>query len=427
MNRLRLSVSDTKMRMEKSALSVEKCVNFDEAEFLFDATWDGLDKLAVFWRGDEVYQIPLVESNICQIPWELLATKGTIQIGCIGTKPDGTVVTTKTPVTQTVAAGAYREGTAPKEPTPSLYAQISGIVSDYVAKMDEVYAAYRSGALKGEKGDQGDRGEKGDRGEQGLQGVPGIKGDKGDPFTYADFTDAQLAALKGPKGDKGDKGDTGPQGETGPQGPIGPQGPAGAGSGDMLANVYDPQGKAQDVFAYTDDARYEANVYTQGVRDNLTEYFNQQISSVRTTAQNAATTASKAVPKAGGSMTGALYLSEDPTSNYQAATKKYVDSKIAAIPSSDVQIGTHNASGSAHADIRQAIATAESNANQYTDQKIAAIPTPDVSGQIATHNIDTAAHSDIRNAIPVITAGTTDLTAGTSTGTPNSFYFVYET
>ena len=276
---------------------------------------------------------------------------------------------------------------------------------------------------EGSTGPQGPQGEKGDKGEQGERGE---KGDKGDPFTYADFTVEQLALLKGEKGDKGDTGPQGPQGETGPQGPIGPQGPAGAGSGDMLVNVYDPQGKAQDVFAYTDDARYEANVYTQGVRDNLTEYFNQQISSVRTTAQNAATTASKAVPKAGGSMTGALYLSEDPTSNYQAATKKYVDSKIAAIPSSDVQIGTHNTSSLAHADIRQAIATAESNANQYTDQKIAAIPTPDVSGQIATHNTDTAAHSDIRNAIPVITAGTTDLTAGTSPLADGAIYLVYE-
>lgn len=53
MNRLRLSVSDTRLKLLQSALSVEKCVNFDEAEFLFDATWDGLDKLAVFWRGDE--------------------------------------------------------------------------------------------------------------------------------------------------------------------------------------------------------------------------------------------------------------------------------------------------------------------------------------------------------------------------------------
>ena len=49
-----------------------------------------------------------------------------------------------------------------------------------------------------------------------------------------------------PKGDKGDTGDPGPQGIQGPPGP------AGSGSGDMLSNVYDPQGKAQDVFAYAD-------------------------------------------------------------------------------------------------------------------------------------------------------------------------------
>ncbi len=206
MNRLRLLVSDTKMRMEKSALSVEKCVNFDEAEFVFDATWDGFDKLAVFWRGDEVYQIPLTEPNVCMIPWELLATKGTIQIGCIGTKPDGTVVTTKTPVTQTVAGGAYREGTAPTEPTPSLYAQLSGIVSDYIAQVDEVYAAYRNGEFRGEKGE---RGEKGDRGEPGAAGPQGEKGDRGE------------TGEKGDKGDKGEPGIQGVQGERGAKGETG--------------------------------------------------------------------------------------------------------------------------------------------------------------------------------------------------------------
>lgn len=34
---------------------------------------------------------------------------------------------------------------------------------------------------------------------------------------------------------------------------VGPQGPAGAGSGDMLASVYDPQGKRKDIFKYVDD------------------------------------------------------------------------------------------------------------------------------------------------------------------------------
>lgn len=72
---------------------------------------------------------------------------------------------------------------------------------------------------------------------QGIQGVQGPKGDTGDT---------------GPQGMKGDTGDTGPQGVQGPQGPQGPPGPAGSGTGDMLASVYDPQGKAQDIFAYVD-------------------------------------------------------------------------------------------------------------------------------------------------------------------------------
>lgn len=34
----------------------------------------------------------------------------------------------------------------------------------------------------------------------------------------------------------------------------GPPGPAGSGSGDMVASVYDPQGRATDIFAYVDAA-----------------------------------------------------------------------------------------------------------------------------------------------------------------------------
>lgn len=88
---------------------------------------------------------------------------------------------------------------------------------------------------------------------QGVQGIPGPKGERGET------------------GPKGDTGATGPQGETGPQGPQGPrgeQGPAGAGSGDMLASVYDPDGKAQDVFAYADKKGIPIFEAT-GTADNL--------------------------------------------------------------------------------------------------------------------------------------------------------------
>lgn len=55
-------------------------------------------------------------------------------------------------------------------------------------------------------------------------------------------------------GPQGKQGPAGPQGKQGPEGKRGPMGPAGPGTGDMLAMVYDPQGKATDVYKYIDDA-----------------------------------------------------------------------------------------------------------------------------------------------------------------------------
>ena len=101
---------------------------------------------------------------------------------------------------------------------------------------------------------------------------------------------------RGLKGDKGDQGIQGETGQTGPTGPTGATGPAGSsidhiartggtgapgsqdtytiyltdgddsntftvwnghdgtGAGDMVADVYDPQGKRTDIFQYVDDA-----------------------------------------------------------------------------------------------------------------------------------------------------------------------------
>ena len=147
---------------------------------------------------------------------------------------------------------------------------------------------------KGDKGATGETGATGPQGPQGLQGLPGEKGDKGE------------TGATGATGPKGDKGDTGPQGEQGLQGPQGIQGKTGAtgngiasialksgthaagttdtyeitftdgttfdffvyngangtGAGDMLASTYDPQGKAQDIFAYADAKSNKAVAFT---------------------------------------------------------------------------------------------------------------------------------------------------------------------
>lgn len=169
---------------------------------------------------------------------------------------------------------------------------------------------------KGETGATGATGATGPQGEQGVQGETGATGATGpqgptgpaNALTIGSVTSGKVASatitgvapnqvlnLVLEKGDKGETGATGATGDTGPQGEQGIQGPqgspgadaptitgitirqsdyhmivtlsdgtsydagycrgaSGAGTGDMLAAVYDPQGKHQDIFAYIDEA-----------------------------------------------------------------------------------------------------------------------------------------------------------------------------
>ena len=169
---------------------------------------------------------------------------------------------------------------------------------------------------KGDTGATGATGATGPQGEQGVQGETGATGATGpqgpagpaNVLTIGSVTSGKVASatitgaapnqvlnLVLEKGDKGETGATGATGDTGPQGEQGIQGPqgspgadaptitgitirqsdyhmivtlsdgtsydagycrgaSGAGTGDMLAAVYDPQGKHQDIFAYIDEA-----------------------------------------------------------------------------------------------------------------------------------------------------------------------------
>ena len=169
---------------------------------------------------------------------------------------------------------------------------------------------------KGDTGATGATGATGPQGEQGVQGETGATGATGpqgpagpaNVLTIGSVTSGNVASatitgeapnqvlnLVLEKGDKGETGATGATGDTGPQGEQGIQGPqgnpgadaptitgitirqsdyhmivtlsdgtsydagycrgaSGAGTGDMLAAVYDPQGKHQDIFAYIDEA-----------------------------------------------------------------------------------------------------------------------------------------------------------------------------
>lgn len=170
-----------------------------------------------------------------------------------------------------VAAEAKREVLANKWENPSITAEglAAGATPTAAVMVRDSGVAFAFGIPKGDKGDTGATGAAGPQGETGATGP------------------------QGKTGPQGPQGETGPRGATGATGPQGEQGPAGSsiqsivrtrgtgapgttdtytitltdgttttfqvyngadgdGSGDMTAAVYDPQGKAQDVFAYVD-------------------------------------------------------------------------------------------------------------------------------------------------------------------------------
>lgn len=98
-----------------------------------------------------------------------------------------------------------------------------------------------------EKGDKGETGDKGATGATGPQGEQGIQGPQGNPGTDAPTitgitirqSDYHLIVTLS-DGTSYDAGYC--------------RGASGAGTGDMLASVYDPNNKHQDIFAYVDNA-----------------------------------------------------------------------------------------------------------------------------------------------------------------------------
>lgn len=106
-----------------------------------------------------------------------------------------------------------------------------------------------------EKGDKGETGEKGATGDTGPQGEQGIQGPQGSPGTDAPTitgitirqSDYHLIVTLS-NGTSYDAGYC--------------RGASGAGTGDMLASVYDPQNKHQDIFSYIDNAIKDVKVTT---------------------------------------------------------------------------------------------------------------------------------------------------------------------
>lgn len=197
----------------------------------------------------------------------------------------------KSEIFDTYVSDAITSSGEPPEPWSDWMDSLLSAAADIKATVTPVFSIHENGHLfvsagnenhdlgniQGPQGDTGAAGSQGPKGDTGETGPRGLKGDTGETGPQGP------QGIQGIQGQKGDTGEQGPQGSQGIKGNDGEDGFSpvvvtatitgghrvtitdaagphvfdvidGSGAGDMLVSTYDPQGKAQDVFQYADDA-----------------------------------------------------------------------------------------------------------------------------------------------------------------------------
>ena len=214
---VKVSCSDQVLKITDAPVLAAGGLNEVRIVFDFCEKWAGFTKTATFYRDEEeVYYSVLDENNTCVVPWEVCYEEGTFYFGVFGEK-DG-IRRTSNVVKYKVKKGATSSDMIPSEPSPDVYDQIMAELSGIRAEKDDIVKeATKHNIASIEK-----------TGTEGLVDTYTI--------TFLDESTQTYTVTNGEKGDKGDKGDKGEKGD------------AGSGGGDMLASVYDPNGKKKDIF-----------------------------------------------------------------------------------------------------------------------------------------------------------------------------------
>lgn len=108
-------------------LFVSKSVGIYECEFVFDETWVGWNKTAVFEGSGSTIEVVVVDDK-AQVPWEVIKDNGLLKIGVYGTL-DEKIRPTIWSEQATVKLGTPT-GSIGTEPTPSIYAQILDVANE---------------------------------------------------------------------------------------------------------------------------------------------------------------------------------------------------------------------------------------------------------------------------------------------------------
>ena len=103
--------------------------NVDSVKFKFDSEWSGFTtKTAVFYTNPKETALQILDSNnVANIPAEMLANKGKLSIGVIGTNANNDVKTSKI-LTYIIDKGAVTDDMETTSATPDIWLQLLSIV-----------------------------------------------------------------------------------------------------------------------------------------------------------------------------------------------------------------------------------------------------------------------------------------------------------
>lgn len=108
----------------------------DFVKFTFCSLWDGFEKTAVFYRDiRKPYYMMVDEMGMCEIPYEVLSSAGTLYMGVFGVLRD--VTRTSKILRYQIKNGAVTTGLVPTEPTPDIWQQLLQAYDTILDKVEE--------------------------------------------------------------------------------------------------------------------------------------------------------------------------------------------------------------------------------------------------------------------------------------------------
>lgn len=132
---LTFQVKNQNIKRTDSTEPIQLSKNYLNAKFEFETPdWDGLVKTAIFAVGERAYNVVL-ENDSCKVPYEVTKKAGNVFVSVFG----GDLITANT-AQVFIGNSGYQEGTAPVDPEPTVYEQITealGTVETEVSALQE--------------------------------------------------------------------------------------------------------------------------------------------------------------------------------------------------------------------------------------------------------------------------------------------------